>query len=168
MTASRVALTAALVVLAEVVDVALLDRLSVAGAAPDLLVLVVAAAGLAGGSVRGATVGVCAGLLADLTPPAPGLLGVGAVAYGVAGAVAGRWYRPGGRRAERPVVLAVAATAAAAVLMTAVHLLFGLVRDGVGQALGTCAVAALFAVVMGLAVLPALSALDRRVTEELP
>jgi len=61
-TASRVALTAALVVLAEVVDVALLDRLSVAGAAPDLLVLVVAAAGLAGGSVRGATVGLCAGL----------------------------------------------------------------------------------------------------------
>jgi hypothetical protein len=118
--------------------------------------------------VSGATVGVCAGLLADLTPPAAGLLGVNALAYGLAGAVAGRWHRPGGRTTERPVLLALVAAGVSAVLMTAVHLVFGLGRDGLEQAGVTCVVAAAAAIVLGAVVLPPLTALDRRVAEELP
>jgi rod shape-determining protein MreD len=168
MTGARLALTTVLVLLAQLLDVGVLDRLLVAGTAADLLVLVVVASALAGGTVTGASVGVCAGLLADLTPPAAGLLGVNALAYGLAGAVAGRWYRPGGRAAERSIALALAAAAVAAVLMTAVHLLFGLSRQGLEHAAVACAVAAAAAVVLGIVVLPALSALDRRVVQEVP
>jgi rod shape-determining protein MreD len=170
MTGPRVALTAGFMLLAQLLDVGVLDRLPVAGTAADLLVLVVVAAALAGGSVTGATVGICAGLLADLTPPAAGLLGVNALAYGLAGGVAGRWHRPGGRATDRSMALALAlvAAAAAAVLMTAVHLAFGLGRHSVEQAAVTSAVAAAAAVGLGVVVLPALSALDRRVAQELP
>jgi rod shape-determining protein MreD len=168
MTGARLALTGVLVLLAQLLDVGVLDRLLVAGTAADLLVLVVVASALAGGSVFGATVGVCAGLLADLTPPAAGLLGVNALAYGVAGAVAGRWHRPGGRAADRPVVLALAAAAVAAVLMTTVHLLFGLGRHSLEQAAVTCVVAAVAAVVLGAVVLPVLAAVDRRVVQDVP
>jgi rod shape-determining protein MreD len=165
-TGPRLALTAVLVLLAQLLDVALLDRVPLAGTTPDLLVLVVVASGLARGIVPGATVGLCAGLLADLTPPAAGLLGVNALAYGLAGAVAGRWHRPGGRAADRPVLLALVAAGVAAVLMTAVHLLFGLGRHGIEQAALSCALAAAAAVVLGIVVLPGLTALDRRIVED--
>jgi rod shape-determining protein MreD len=166
MTGTRLALTAALVLLAQLLDVGVLDRLPVGGTSADLLVIVVVASALAGGSVAGATVGVCAGLLADLTPPAAGLLGVNALAYAIAGAVAGRWHRPGGS-ADSSVVLALVAAPVAAVLMTAVHLLFGLGRHSLEHAALTCAVAAVAAVVLGSVVLPALAALDRRVVQDL-
>jgi rod shape-determining protein MreD len=165
MTGARLTLTATFVLLAQLLDVGVLDRLALSGTSADLLVLVVVASALAGGGVAGATVGVCAGLLADLTPPAAGLLGVNALAYGVAGAVAGRWHRPGGT-ADPSIVLALVAAAAAAVLMTVVHLLFGFGRHSLEQAALTCIVAALAAVVLGAVVLPVLAAVDRRVVQD--
>lgn len=166
MTRARLLVLAALVVVAQLLDAAVLDRFTVAGASPDLLVLVVVAVGLSAGSVHGALVGACAGLLADLTPPAAGLLGVNALAYAVAGAVSGRWHRPGGRTADQPVLLALVAAAVASVLMTVVRLLFALGGQD-GQRVGlTCAAAAATAVALGAVVLPGLRALDRRVGEE--
>jgi rod shape-determining protein MreD len=165
-TSPRVVVTAVLVLLAQLVDVTLLGRLQVEGAGPDLLLLVVVAAALSGGTVHGATVGVCAGLLADVTPPAAGLLGVHALAYAAAGALAGRWYRPGGRTTDRPLLLAVVAAGAAAVLMTLVQTVFALSAQSLQHVLLSCAVAAGAAVVLGAVVLPVLHALDRRVAEE--
>lgn len=166
MTRARLALVTALVLVAQLLDAAVLDRFTVAGTSPDLLVLVVVAAGLSAGSVHGALVGVGAGLLADLTPPAAGLLGVNALAYAVAGAVAGRWYRPGGRTADQPVLLALMAAGVAAVLMTAVRLLFALAGQDAQQVAVTCAAAAATAVALGVVVLPGIRALDRRAGEE--
>jgi hypothetical protein len=118
--------------------------------------------------VQGALVGVCAGLLADLTPPGAGLLGVNALAYGVAGAVAGRWYRPGGRTADRPLLLWLVAAGAAAVPMTAVRLLFALGGRDSQHLLLLVGAAVVMTVVLGAVVLPAIGALDRRMAEELP
>lgn len=168
MSGARIGVTAALVLLAQLVDVAVLDRWQVAGTTLDLVLLVVVASALVGGSVHGAVVGVCAGLLADLTPPGAGLLGVSAVAYGLAGAAAGRWQRRSGRGAETTVPLAVAAAGAGAVLTTAVHLLFGWGRYGAQQAALLGGAAVLVAVAVGVVVLPLLLALDRRVVDELP
>lgn len=166
MTRVRLALLAALVLVAQLLDVAVLDRLAIAGTSADLVVLVVVAAGLSGGRAQGALVGLCAGLLADLTPPAAGLLGVNALAYAVAGAVAGRWYRPGGRHSDQPVLLALVAAAVAAVLMTAVRLLFGLADTDAQHLALTLAAAAATAVGLGVVVLPSIRALDRKLAEE--
>lgn len=165
---ARPALWVVAAVLAQVLDVGVLDRQPVVGVAVDLLLLVVVAAALAGGSVAGAAVGLLAGLLADLTPPAAGLLGVGALAYGLAGAVAGRWHRPGGGTSDQPVVLSLAAAAVAALATSAVRLLFGLGDQRLSQAGLTVLAAVGAAVVVGVVVLPALAALDRRVAAELP
>jgi rod shape-determining protein MreD len=167
MTGPRLALWVTAAVVAQVLDVGVLDRQPVAGPAVELLLLVVVAAALAGGSVAGATAGLLAGLLADVTPPAAGLLGVGALAYGLAGALAGRWHRPG-QVADQPVLLALAAAAVAAVAVSAVHLLFGLGEQRLSQAWPFVGSAAGAAVVVGAVVLPALAALDRRVAAEVP
>lgn len=168
MTRGRLAMLTGLVLVAQLVDVAVLDRYQVAGTSPDLVALVVVAAGLTGGGVQGALVGLSAGLLADLTPPGAGLLGVSALAYGVAGAVAGRWYRPGGRAADRPLLLWLVAAGVAAAAMTAVRLLFALGGRDAQQLALLVAAAVATTVVLGAVVLPAIGALDRRVAEELP
>ena len=167
MTGPRLALWATAAVVAQVLDVGVLDRQPVAGPAVDLLLLVVVAAALAAGSVAGATAGLLAGLLADLTPPAAGLLGAGALAYGLAGALAGRWHRPG-EAVDQPVLLSLAAAAVAAVAVSAVRLLFGLGEQRLSQAGFTVLAAVGAAVVVGVVVLPALAALDRRVTADVP
>ncbi|MGR6917704.1 rod shape-determining protein MreD [[Actinomadura] parvosata] len=63
---------AAAVVLAPLLQVAILERLPVR---PDLVMLVAVTAGLARGPNAGAVTGFAAGLLADLVPPAPPPLG---------------------------------------------------------------------------------------------
>ncbi|HET8615849.1 MAG TPA: rod shape-determining protein MreD [Actinomycetales bacterium] len=168
MTGPRVVLTVVVLLVAVLVDATALASVQVAGTPADLVVLVVVASALSGGSVQGATVGLLGGLLADLTPPGAGLLGAGALAYAAAGAVAGRWARPGGRSTDRPLVLVLLAAGLAGFVARAVHGFFALGGTGVEQALVSCVVAALLAVVLGAVVLPALTALDRRVAEELP
>lgn len=167
MTGPRLALWLTAAVVAQVLDVGVLDRQPVAGPAVDLLLLVVVAAALAAGSVAGATAGLLAGLLADLTPPAAGLLGAGALAYGLAGALAGRWHRPG-EAVDQPVLLSLAAAAVAAVAVSAVRLLFGLGEQRLSQAGFTVLAAVGAAVVVGVVVLPVLAALDRRVSADVP
>lgn len=61
---------------------------------PDLVLLVVAAAGLMHGPWTGAVVGLAGGWLWDLVPPGGEPLGAGALAYAAVGAVLGaarRW-----------------------------------------------------------------------------
>jgi rod shape-determining protein MreD len=118
-----VVLAAGLVVIALLVDSAVLTRTSWPGATPELAPLVVVALALLGGSRQGATVGLAAGLLADLVPPHTGLVGLTAIGYGLAGAVAGRWHRPG----QRSAVLALVAAGAATLAVAGVRALQGLV-----------------------------------------
>ena len=107
-------LRAGLVVLAAALSAVVLPRLGSAG--PDLVLLVVVPAALLGGPAKGALLGLGAGWIVDLMPPAAGALGVAALTYAAAGAVCGLWHREGGRSAFLPaVVTLVAASTVAAI-----------------------------------------------------
>jgi rod shape-determining protein MreD len=164
--AARTVLAAGLVVIAQVLDVAVLARWSWPGAAPDLTLLVVVALALLGGSRSGATAGLAAGLLGDLTPPGAGLLGVTAVAYGLAGAVAGRWHRPGEHSALLPLVAAGAAALTASSCLALVALASGS-RD-LGSGLGLVGATVVGTVVASVVVLPLVMTLDRLVEGDEP
>jgi len=152
-----------LLLLARVIDVALLARSPLAGLGPDLLLLVVVALAVTEGGVVGAAVGVLAGLVADLTPPATGLLGLSALAYGLAGAVAGRWQR----RARYSRLAPAVAAAVAALVVVGVRVLDAAVRNGETSVTGLV-LSVPTAAVLALVVVPAVLAVDRRVGPEPP
>ena len=106
-------LRAAFVVLAAALSAVVVPRLGTVG--PDLVLLVVVAAALIGGPVKGAVLGLGAGWVVDLMPPAAATLGVAALTYAAAGAVSGLWHRDGGRSAllPPPATVAAASTVAA-------------------------------------------------------
>jgi rod shape-determining protein MreD len=77
-----------LVVTAVVLQRGLFSQLRIFDAVPDVLLILAAAAGIAGGWERGALIGFFAGLAMDLMLPTP--MGLSALSYLVAGAVVGR------------------------------------------------------------------------------
>ena len=78
-------------------------------AVPDLVVLAVAASAVLRGPVHGALLGLAAGWVVDLVPPAGSPLGVTALLYAAAGAAAGLLRHRGNRGALVPVAAAVLA-----------------------------------------------------------
>jgi rod shape-determining protein MreD len=110
-------------------------HLAVDGVVPDLVLLVVVAAGLAHGSEQGMVLGFGSGLLLDLAPPADHYAGRWALALMVVGYVAGRLASPGRPRLTQWLPVA----AAASFVGTSVFALSGLLlRDpavGVGELL---------------------------------
>ena len=108
-----------------VVHLTLLSRLRIEDVRPDALLLVAVLAGLAAGPERGAVVGFCAGLLADLFLQSP--FGLSALAYSLVGFAVGS-LQSGILRATWwiPVVTAAGASAAGIVL-------FGVLGAMVGQ-----------------------------------
>ena len=163
MSASRWLTATVLLVLARVIDVALLARSPMAELGPDLMLLVVVALAVSEGAVTGAAVGLLAGLIADLTPPGTGLLGISALAYGLAGAVAGRWQR----RARYSRLAPAVAAAVAALVVVGVRVLDAAVRNGDTSVQGLV-VSIPTAAVLALLVVPAVLAVDRRVGPEPP
>lgn len=98
------------VTLAVVVQVAVFPHVAWEGIVPNLALLTVVGAGLTRGAAFGATLGLAAGLLVDLAPPADHIAGRGALALVLVGYLAGlirqgRPYRLGAAQ----VVLVVAA-----------------------------------------------------------
>ena len=85
----RVAVAAALVVAALVLQVAIFPHLAWEGIVPNLCLLVVVAAALVRGPAFAATLGFFAGLMLDLAPPADHVAGRWALALVVVGFVAG-------------------------------------------------------------------------------
>ncbi|MBE3075214.1 MAG: rod shape-determining protein MreD [Actinobacteria bacterium] len=107
-------LRAALVVLAAALSAVVVPRLGSVG--PDLVLLVVVAAALLGGPVKGALLGLGGGWVVDLMPPAAATLGVAALTYAAAGAVSGLWHRDGGGSAFLPALATLAATSTVAAI----------------------------------------------------
>ena len=90
-----------LVVVAVVLQTAVLGQVAVDGVAPDVALVLVIAAALVRGPEFGAWVGFLAGVLVDLAPPADHLVGRWALAFVVVGFLAGRLGRRPRRRSER-------------------------------------------------------------------
>ncbi|MET7637877.1 rod shape-determining protein MreD [Streptomyces sp. NPDC005438] len=116
---NRTLLTIPLVVVALVVQVSVLARLQLPGAAPDLLLLTVLALALVYGHVAGALTGFGAGLLADLAPPADHAVGRYALVLCVVGYAAGLTKRDQGQRSATVPMLVVAAGAISSTLLYA-------------------------------------------------
>jgi rod shape-determining protein MreD len=125
---NRLVLSAALVVVALVLQVSVLARLHLPGAVPDLMLLVVLALALTYGHVGGCLVGFCAGLLADLAPPADHAAGRYALVLCVIGYAAGLLRPDSGQMRSAAVPMAV--VGGAAIVST---LLYAVVGAGVGD-----------------------------------
>jgi rod shape-determining protein MreD len=123
MGAVRVRATLALA-LTLVVHLTLLSRLRIDGVRPDALLLVALMAGLVAGPERGAVVGFCAGLLADLFLQSP--FGLSALAYCLVGFAVGS-LQSGILRAAWwiPVVTGAAASVAGTVLYAVLGAMVG-------------------------------------------
>jgi rod shape-determining protein MreD len=127
----RIGLRVVVVLVAEVLQVVVVNRLPLPLGHPDLLVLVVVAFALVSNPQSGATLGFFAGLAADLLPPAGHIAGRLAFAYTIVGYLAGLL----ADREETSVfttILAVAGGSMAAVLFYA----------GIGGLLGDARVSA--------------------------
>ncbi|MGP3979972.1 rod shape-determining protein MreD [Streptomyces sp. KR80] len=124
---NRMLLSTTLVVVALVVQVSILARLQLPGAAPDLMLLVVLALALVYGHTGGCVVGFGAGLLADLAPPADHAVGRYALVLSVIGYLAGLAKPESGRlrSATGPLMVVVAAAVGATLLYLGVGALVG-------------------------------------------
>jgi rod shape-determining protein MreD len=107
-----------LILIAVVVQLAVLDGLRLpGGGVPDLVLVLVAALAVAQGPLAGLITGFAAGLCLDLAPPGSALIGQYALLFCLAGWAAGRLARAAGRSPLRSALLmgaVVAATEAAA------------------------------------------------------
>jgi rod shape-determining protein MreD len=138
---SRAVIYAVIAFFAVVLQVTLVDRLALPGAAvPDLALVIVVTIGLARGPDAGMLTGFLTGLDLDLAPPASHLIGASALVFCLVGYGCG-WL---GRRLEHsvPRLLAAAliATAAGESMQAAAALISGnpnVTTDSVGRALPT-------------------------------
>ncbi|MET8507908.1 rod shape-determining protein MreD [Streptomyces sp. NPDC004787] len=124
---NRILLSAALIVVALVVQVSVLARLQLPGAVPDLVLLTVVALALVHGHVTGALVGFTAGLLADLAPPADHAAGRYALVLCVVGYLCGLAKPENGRlkSATGPMAVVVVAAIGSTLLYAGVGALVG-------------------------------------------
>ncbi|MFE9117688.1 rod shape-determining protein MreD [Streptomyces sp. NPDC007172] len=127
MRVNRVILSAALVVIALVIQVSVLARLQLPGAVPDLVLLTVLGLALVYGHLGGAFVGFGAGLLTDLAPPADHAAGRYALVLCVIGYLAGLAKPDHGRlrSAAGPMLVVVGAAIGSTLLYATVGALVG-------------------------------------------
>ena len=156
MNLSRTGLVAVLVFLAVVLQVVVFSWFSVNGVVPNLTLLVVVAASIVRGPQFGAVLGLVAGLLVDLAPPADHVAGRWALALVVVAVLAGR-VRGDARRSPLAGLLTVAVCS---FVGTSVFALSGLVLGDhavpVGQMLQVIGIATLWDVVVAPLLLPLL------------
>ncbi|MCE4943952.1 MULTISPECIES: rod shape-determining protein MreD [Streptomyces] len=124
---NRILLATPLVVVALIIQVSILARLQLPGAVPDLLMLVVVGLALVYGHVGGSLIGFCAGLLADLAPPADHAIGRYALVLCVIGYVAGLTKPDNGqhRSATLPLVVVIGAAIGSTLMYAGVGSLVG-------------------------------------------
>lgn len=149
----RAAGIAAAVVVAALLQVALVPHLAWRGIGPDLTLLVVVAAALTWGAQSGLVMGFAAGAFLDLVPPSDHLVGRWALAFMVVGYLAGRV------RAElptdRPAVGTTLATVAACSFVgTSVFAFTGLLLGDSSLSVGEVLLVIAVGVIWDLALTP--------------
>jgi rod shape-determining protein MreD len=161
-TFQRIALRVAVVVTVVLAQVCVINRMRLPLGGPDLLLVVVVAFALVGGSQRGAVLGFFAGLAADVIPPTYHFTGELAFAYTVVGYLAGML--DAGEESSVLTIIGVVAGASVAVV-----LLFAMLGDVLGSAritggatLHALAGTVVYDVVLAPFVVPLVSAAARR------
>ena len=161
MTPARFLLGAAAVLTALLLQTTVLAALPLPGAAPELLVVLVAAFALAEGPFSGAVTGFVAGLSADLL--ADHALGRLALVLAVVGHLAGRVHDDTERSTLLPFAVVGAAAAGAVLLYAAEGVVLGDPRVGAVAVLRSLSTSVPYAVVLTPFVVPLVGALVRRV-----
>ncbi|MGD9483003.1 rod shape-determining protein MreD [Streptomyces sp. TRM70308] len=161
---NRVLLSTTLLIVALTVQVAVLARLQLPGATPDLLLLTVLALALVYGHTSGALIGFAAGLLADLAPPADHAVGRYALVLCLVGYAAGLTRPETGRHRSATVPMLV--VAGAALSSTLLYAGVGaLVGDGAARHVGLGSLlltATLYDLLLAPFTVPFIMALARR------
>ncbi|MDP3972229.1 MAG: rod shape-determining protein MreD [Candidatus Nanopelagicales bacterium] len=116
---ARVIVVVALILTAYLIQSALLARMGLPGAAPDLVLVTVIGLAMAVGPTAGTAIGFASGVLIGLAPPGAGPLGQTAAVYAVIGFISGHLTLAPGRT-PRSVAVAVAGLCAASVVSMAV------------------------------------------------
>lgn len=160
MTLPRALVLPVLVVVAVVLQDTVVARLPLPGAAPDLVLVLVAAVGLVAGSRTGLITGFAAGLLADLT--ADHELGRLALVHLVVGYVAGLLQDDAEGSVLVPTAAVGALTAGAVVLYAAEGILLGDPRITGGAFWRSLASTVPYCVALAPVVVPPVGALLRR------
>ncbi|WP_369212802.1 rod shape-determining protein MreD [Streptomyces flavofungini] len=161
---NRILLSAALVVVALVIQVSVLARLQLPGAVPDLVLLTVLGLALVYGHVGGALVGFGAGLLADLAPPADHAVGRYALVLCVIGYLAGLAKPETGRlrSVSGPLVVVFAAAVGSTLLYAGVGSLVGDTAARHVGLIGLLFTAALYDLLLAPFTVPLIIALARK------
>ncbi|MBF9070365.1 rod shape-determining protein MreD [Streptacidiphilus fuscans] len=164
----RALLSAALVVLAVVVQVSILARLGLPGAVPDLLLLVVIGLALVYGHVTGCLVGFFAGLFADLAPPSDHAVGRYALVLCLVGYIAGLMRPETGhlRSVTRPLAIVAVAAFGATLLYAGVGALVGDTAARHVGLTGLLVSSVIYDVLLAPFVVPAVMALARRTVSD--
>lgn len=162
MSALRVLAAAAAVLVATLLQLSVLSQVAWYGVVPNLVLLVVVAAGLVRDAPFAMVLGLAAGLLLDLAPPADHVAGRWALALVVVGYVAGQV----NRETRSSAVAVVSTVAVCSLLGTTVFALSGaLLGDpitSVGGVLGVVAIGLVLDVLLTPLVLPLLMTMFRR------
>jgi rod shape-determining protein MreD len=161
-TAQRIALRVAIVISVVLVQVCIINRMRLPLGGPDLLVVVVVAFALVGGSQRGAVLGFFAGLMADVMPPTYHFAGELAFAYTVIGYLAGML--EAGEESSVLTIIGVVAGASVGVVVLYAGLgdLLGNARITADATLHALAGTVVYDVVLAPFVVPLVSAMARR------
>lgn len=158
MNALRALGLAAMFVITLLLQVTVLPHATVAGVAPNLILVVVVACALARGPQFGATVGFFAGLLMDLAPPADHVAGRWALALVLVGFLAGRVRHD----AEHSVLARLVTVAACSFVGASIYAISGLLLEehawAASEMLQVIGVSVVWDVLMAPFVLPLVAA----------
>lgn len=138
---ARVVVWGGVALTALIVQEGVLNRVSVLGVHPDTLLLVSICVGIVAGRNAGSIAGFVAGLVSDMFLPSP--LGISALAYAVAGYVAGSLSREASDSSWVASVVTVAASVLAVALFVVVSCIGADARIPVGRAVTVAFVVAL-------------------------
>jgi rod shape-determining protein MreD len=155
-------LATAVVLTALMLQTGVLNRLPLPGSGPDLPIVCVVALALVGGPSYGAILGFCAGLAADVLPPADHTLGRLALAYAVVGYLAGLVEDVEERSVLTTVAVVAIASGVAVILFAGIGALVGddrITAAAVSRSLGSTVI---YDVVLAPFVVPLVSGAVRR------
>lgn len=162
MTFWRIFVAAVLVVTALLLQVVVVNRLGLPGAPPELLFIVVMSLALLYGPLGGALLGFCAGLAADLMPPADHQLGRFALVLCFVGYLAGLTKADVERSAFGPLLVVVSGAAFATVLYSGLGAVLGDVRLSWTTFAHNVPASVLYDLLLAPFLVPAVLALARR------